>query len=145
MNRMQKMAWVGFLGCLTIGVLYATVFAVLFLAPAHRQVLCFISCSIPVALFAAMVWAYRKKQSPAEPDCDERDSQISRRAIIVSFAGLCFLIYISDAVAILWTGVGGFIPTAILPVIHLGVGLLAVTIYYAAMIVFYGKGRAANE
>ncbi len=144
MNRMQKMAWVGFFGCLTFSVLYAAAFVLLFLAPAYRRVLCLILCPLLAVLFVALVWSCRK-QRPAEPDCDERDSQISRRAVITSFVGLCFLIYISDAVAILWTGVGGFVPTAMLPAIHLGFGLLTVTLYYAAMIVFYGKGRAANE
>jgi hypothetical protein len=143
MNRMQKMAWVGFFGSLTSSVLYATAFMLLLLSPAYRRVLCLILCPFLALLFAALVWSCRK-QSPAEPDYDERDSQISRRAVIISFAGLCFLIYISDAIVILWTGVGGSIPTSVLPVIHLGVGLLTATLYYAAMLVFYGKGKKAN-
>ena len=144
MNRMQKMAWVGFLGTLMFSVHFALTFTSVFLLPAYRRMLLFILFPVLVALVVGYIWCYRK-QSRAEPDCDERDRQISRRAVIISFVGLCLLIYISDAVMLIWTGTGRHILTAMLPVIHFWLGLLALTLYYAAMLVLYRKGRAADE
>ena len=145
MNRAQKNAWFGFLGALTISIIYVTTFIVLFLTPGYLQFSCLAVCMWMVALFIAMVWMYHKKQSPSEPDCDERDSQISRWAVIVSFVGLCLLIYISDALLVLWTGFEGVVPTSILPVIHLGIGFVALTIYNAAIIILYGKDNKLSE
>lgn len=145
MNRTQKMAWFGFLGALTISIIYVTTFIILFLTPGYLQFSCLAVCIILMALFVGMVWVYRKKQSPSEPDCDERDSQISRQAVVASFASLCLLIYISDALVILWTGFEGVVPTSILPAIHLELGFLALALYYATMIILYGKDNKLPE
>lgn len=145
MNRMQKMAWVGFLGTLTISVTYPITFAFLFLKPDYLRFACIVVCITAAALFAALVWAYRKKQSPSEPDYDERDRQISHQAVIVSFVTLSILIYISDALVIIWTGFDGTVLTSIFPIIHLGVGFFALTVYYAASIILYSKDNKQTE
>ncbi len=145
MNLTQKMAWIGFLGTLTISVIYPTTFLISFLNPDYLRFSCIAVCIAVAALFAALVWVYQKKQSPSEPDYDERDSQISHQAVIVSFVTLCLLIYISDALVILWTGFEGLVLTSILPIIHLGAGFFALTVFYAASIILYNKGNKMTE
>lgn len=145
MNRAQKAAWFGFLWCLAISVLFTMVFAALFLSQAYLRVLWAIHCVFFPVFLVTFVWVYRKKQTPPELDYDERDSLISRRAVSISFVGFCLLIYISDALLMLWESIKGTVPTATLPVIHLEVGIITVAIYYAAMIVLYGKGNKTTE
>ena len=143
MNRMQKAAWVGFLWSLLFSIHFATASIAIFLFPAYRRILFLILFPILVFLIAALVWS-RRKQSPADPECDERDSQISRRAGMAALISLSFLIYVSDALMLIWTGTAGNILTALLPVIHFWIGLLTLSFYYAAMLVLYGKGRTVN-
>ena len=83
---------------------------------------------------------YRKKQSTAEVESDERDDLIKKRAVLVCFISVWILLITSYA--ILWhiVGVGGSIPLCILPLIYLGVFFAAILVYNVAVLVQYSWG-----
>jgi hypothetical protein len=88
---------------------------------------------------------YRKKQSPAEVESDERDSLIQKRAVLVCFILVWFLLIISYV--ILWriVGLDGSIPLCILPFIYLGVFFPAILFYNIAVLVQYSWGGKNHE
>jgi len=138
MNRAQKGAWLGFFA----GVFMIILTGMLGYAastgfrPETVRVICW--SVVPLVIYAVyVVYAYSKKQNPTEPEADERDRQISRTAGRICLVSLCLLIYASDVVILFVTGLEGQLPSAALPVIHFAVGYIALTVYYAAMLIMY--------
>jgi len=115
--------------------------------------------SYPNALKIVLFWAfiifgfmglsafllYRKKQSSAEVESDEHDDLIKKRAVLVCFISVWFLLIASYA--ILWhiVGLDGSIPLCILPLIYLGVFFAAMLVYNLAVLVQYGRGGKDGE
>ncbi len=81
---------------------------------------------------------YRRKQSSAEVESDERDDLIKKRAVLICFISVWFLLITSYA--ILWhiVGLDGSIPLCILPLIYLGVFFAAMLVYNVTVLVQYG-------
>ena len=89
-------------------------------------------------------YALRKKQSTLEPDTDERDRQISKKAIQVAFVAVCLLMFFATALPMWLYGLDSSIPTVLLPLINMAVFLAALTIYNAVVLILYRtKGGAA--
>jgi len=152
MNRAQKAAWLGLIGGFISIIMVGIIGYLLFIGfPKTDSNIIFKFFVIPLLLILFLVliffliFSYRKKQSPNEPDVDERDKQISRNAAQVCLLSLCLLIYLSDMIILIVTGLDGWIPSCALPVIHFGVGFVAFTIYYVAMIILYGKDNKNTE
>ena len=81
---------------------------------------------------------YRKKQSSAEVESDERNDLIKKRAVLVCFISVWFLLITSYAV--LWhiVGLDGSIPICILPFIYLGVFFAVMLVYNVTVLAQYG-------
>ena len=88
---------------------------------------------------------YRKKQSSAEVESDERDDLIKKRAVLICFISVWFLLITSYAV--LWhiVGLDGSIPICILPLIYLGVFFAAMLVYNVTVLFQYGRGSKGEE
>ena len=88
---------------------------------------------------------YRKKQRSAEVESDERDDLLKKRAVLICFISVWFLLITSYAV--LWhiVGVDGSIPICILPLIFLGVFFAAMLVYNVAVLVQYNWRKKGNE
>ena len=96
-----------------------------------------------IGIFAMPVIAFffmRKKQSPAEPDSDERDNIIKQKAAIVAFIAVWILLIAASIIPYFFVGQGGSIPVIILPFINIGVFLDTMAIYSIAVLVQYGLG-----
>lgn len=83
---------------------------------------------------------YRKKQSSAEVESDERDNLIKKRAVLVCFISVWILLIASYAILWYIVGLDGSIPLCILPLIYLGVFFAAMLVYNVAVLIQYGKG-----
>ena len=83
---------------------------------------------------------YSRKQSSAEVESDERDDLIKKRAVLICFISVWFLLITSYA--ILWhiVGLDGSIPLCILPLIYLGVFFAVILVYNVAVLIQYGWG-----
>lgn len=141
MNRTQKEAWfnlVGALLCLSVSVYLVIEIGVLKRLPERWFAFCLVVAFC--FLMAASIIFLRRKQSPREVDSDERDRQIQRRAVLVSFVSVWALLFAASAVPMLLLGTKGTIEVWLLPLINVTVGMLAILIYTAAVLIQYGKG-----
>ncbi|MHC4772704.1 MAG: hypothetical protein ACYS8S_03830 [Planctomycetota bacterium] len=143
MNRAQKVAWmnlvVGFISVMLMGLL--AFFLLSGPTPAKVSLLkptIGVLCGIMAFVFIAfLAFVLRKKQSPAEPDTDERDQQISKKAVQIAFVAICLLMFFATALPMWLYGLDNSIPTVALPLINLAVFLAALTIYNAVVLILY--------
>ena len=82
----------------------------------------------------------RKKQSPNEPNADERDDLIKKRAVVCSFVSVWVLLVITSIAPQFIVGSEASIPAWALPLINLPIFLIAIGIYSIAVLVQYGRG-----
>jgi uncharacterized membrane protein len=146
MNRAQRGAWLGFFGgVFTIILLGMLGYAIK--TGFQPQTVHFMRwIVVPYVGYAIyFVYAYNKKRYANEPEADERDRQISHTAARICLVSLCLLIYVSDVVILFVSGLEGQIYSVALPVIHFVAGYIALTIYYAAILVMYRKDNKMVE
>jgi len=143
MNRMQKIAWVNLIGCFLVAMQIGFL-AYLMLTPSKVKYLKAAAVLLPgilVLFIGYFCFILRKKQSPAEPDVDERDKLISIKAAQVALISLCILLYIATAIPILMFGIDGSLPLYMLPLINVSIFMIALTIYNATILILYGRGN----
>jgi hypothetical protein len=156
MNLAQKNAWFGLANCfLAITFFLARMF---FYIPVPgyrfapkpsqieiigRAILQFWPLALPL-IALLLLFIPRKKQSPAEPDADERDRLIAQKAIRISYISVWFLLLAATIMTVGLTVFYGhrLVPPIILLPINLGVFLIAMAIYYIAILVLYRQGRS---
>jgi hypothetical protein len=83
------------------------------------------------------VFVHFKRRTP-EVDNDERDRYIKKNAILVSFVSLWVLLFASSLIPGFITGDMGSIPVPLLPIINMGVFLIAMLVYSMAVMFQYG-------
>lgn len=146
MNLTQKSAWYNIAA---VGFGNAAVSYVIFqlgirkMAPPRIAVyILLLSC---VLLVSIILLSLRKKQSPNEPDSDERDKQIYHRAILVAFFSAIPLFLLASAAPPLFVGIDGYVPVWSLPLVTLFLFSVVLIIYSVAILVQYGRGGKTNE
>ncbi len=100
----------------------------------------FWSMIVYFVFIAASIIFLRKKQSPAEPDFDERDDLIKKRAVLVSFVSVWILLAAACIIPRFIVGETGAIPVYVLTFINLGIFMIAMLVYNVAVLVQYGRG-----
>lgn len=147
MNRTQKTAWFGLAAFLFSDLLLGIYFVVMFIprgAPV-RAVLGFGTPALTLAILGILLWRFRRRQSPLEPAEDERDRVIVRNAVLVSFVSVWIMLVAAACIPIIMKGADGVVPVAVLPVIHIGIFMVAMTIYFAVVLVQYELGACRGE
>lgn len=136
MNRMQKTAWFGLASFLISDILFALYFIVLFIPKPHlvRGILGFGLPLIFLTGLAILLWKFRNPQSLAEPEQDERDLTINRKAVMVSFVTLCILLLVSVGIL---AGFGEQMPTFVFPLVQLSIFMTAMTAYFLSVVLLY--------
>lgn len=143
MNRVQKLAWMNLIGgFISISLMGVLAFYLLFGPTSEKLSQMRIAVGVLIGLWGLasmifIVFFFRKKQSPLEPETDERDRQISKKAIQVAFVAICLLMFFATALPMWLYGLDSSIPTVVLPLINMVVFLAALTIYNAAVLVLY--------
>jgi hypothetical protein len=104
----------------------------------------------PILAFAALIgwWVVllRKRQSQAEPEADERDALIMKRAAQIAFVATWILLAAVTVVLGLALGQAGVVPVYVLTFIHFGLFIAAMLVYFAAVLILYGGvGKGANH
>ena len=82
----------------------------------------------------------RRKQSPGEPDSDERDKLIKRKAVLASFVSVWIALATATIVPMYMVGDEGSIPVCMLPIINVGILLIALLVYPTVVLIQYGWG-----
>lgn len=148
MNRAQKGALISLsafvLSVAVFGYLFIRIFALKSLPQSH------IGRLWPILAFAALIGGWvvllRKRQSPAEPEADERDSQIVRRAVLIGFVTTWVLLALVTLALGLVLGQTGTVPVYVLTFIHLGLFVAVMLVYLVVVLVQYGRtGTGALE
>ena len=99
---------------------------------------------ISLFIIISAVWL-RIKQSRAEVDFDERDSNIKKNAVIVSFVSLWVLLMAASIIPNFIVGDNGAIPVCFLPVINFAIFLIVMLVYSVAILVQYGRRIKGEE
>ncbi len=140
MNKTQKTAIFNLVGCLFCISVMAYTFISIFIfeiwPPGFYGK--YWSLIAYIAVVVASVTFLRKKQSPAEPDFDERDNLIKKRAVLASFVSVWLLLAATTIIPRFIVGQDGSIPVWTLPLINLGVFLIAMLVYSVAILIQYG-------
>jgi hypothetical protein len=141
MNRTQKTAWLNVSGFLTgIILLSYPLLMILAFRRLPNRIVVAVLLFVFAAQFGWWIFLLRKKQSPAEPEADERDKVIMRNAVLISFASSWLLLAAATLLPMLLLGPSGSLPVFLLPLINMGVFFLAGLVYFAAVLVQYRRG-----
>ena len=142
MNKTQKEAVFSLVGTLVATAGISCPFISIFVLKTFLPIIVTAYLSL-IAFFALPIFGFfllRKKQSPAEPDSDERDNLIKQKAALAAFIAVWVLLIITSVIPPLFVGQTGSIPVVFLPVINFVIFLVAMTIYSIAILVQYRRG-----
>jgi hypothetical protein len=146
MNRTQKVAWFNLAGgMLCIAIHIWVVVRLLILKTVPGGVERFWPMAVFCVFVAASIVLLRRKQSPAEVDSDERDRLIKYRATVACFVSVWVLLAAATGIPQLVVGVKGSIPVWLLAFINVGILLIALLVYSAAVLLQYGRGDEGEK
>jgi len=141
MNRAQKNAVMSLSAFLLNAAILGYLFLRIFVLRSPPEGL--IGRAWPLLAFVALgVWwiaLLRRRQSPAEPEADERDVLIMRRAAQIAFIATWVLLAVITLVLGLALGQSGTIPVYVLTFTHFGLALAAMTIYCGVTLILEGR------
>ncbi len=140
MNRTQKGALLNLSGFLVSIGFFAYLFITIFGFRALPNRAAAIGGLLVFATQAGWwIFLFRRKQSPVEPQADERDKTIMKNAVFVSFVSTWLLLAAATLIPALVLGQAGSLPVFLLPFINFGVFVLAEVVYFVAVLVQYGR------
>ncbi len=146
MNKTQKGAWFNLLGSLLTILTFGIVGFMLFgVNKFPNKTLMLAVLAVFFLLAGATIYYVRKKQSPEEPESDERDKLIQRNAVIAAFVSVWVLLFIANISLQLCFGAAGLIPVWSLAIINVAILYVVLGVYSVAVLVQYGKGGHGNE
>jgi len=135
MNRAQKSAWFGLTMSTLLLVLVVTSVLVARPAPQLSNLLWF---SPALGLYALLIIFLRKKQGQDKVDIDERDSCISRKALIAAFSSTAGLLIGVCMISLFIVGPTSSIPVCLLPALLYSLFVVFILTYSVAVLVQYG-------
>lgn len=135
MNRAQKSAWFGLTMSTLLLVLFVTSVLVARPAPQLSNLLWF---SPALGLSALLIIFLRKKQGQDKVDIDERDSCISRKALIAAFSSTAGLLISACMIPPFIAGPTSSIPVCLLPALLYSLFVVFILTYSVAVLVQYG-------
>jgi hypothetical protein len=140
MNRTQKSALLNLSAFLVNIAFFTYLFITIFALKSLPNRAGLMVCLLVFALGGAWwIFLLRKRQSPAEPQADERDKTIMKNAVFVSFISTWLLLGMATLIPALVLGQAGSLPVFLLPFINWGVFVLAGVVYFVAVLVQYGR------
>ena len=141
MNKTQKGAWFMLGGTLLLIAFGIYIFAVMFTAGDRLKGMGWIRFgSLPLTLFLIVgVLFIRRKQSPNEPDSDERDNDIKKNAVLASFVSVWVSLFLLNIIPVYIVGKTGSIAVSEFPIINTGIVFIAMLVYSTAILIQYGR------
>ncbi len=143
MNRTQKSAWMMLFFSLLGAVMFAYVGSIFVFGRTLPNPFGWTgpvsAALIPLLVVGGVLLFMRRRQSPGEPEADERDKTIVRRAVAVSFVTLSLLLAVVVLILGVTLGQTGSIPVYGLTIILYGVFLVVGLVYSVAILAQYGR------
>ena len=150
MNFAQKNAWFGLVaGVICVGLMGLFGYYLLLEPTTEKfqllgQLVKVLSNIILLFCFLFSITILRKNQNAPGPDIDERDRQISKKAVLVTFVATCILMFFAMTLPMWIYGLDSSIPVVALPLITAGVFSVGWTIYYATILILYGRDKTCE-
>ena len=146
MNKTQKGAWSNIVGTIFVFVIVSYLIFQIGIQhkPPPRTGMYIVLCSA-VLITGISLYFLRKKQSPNEPDSDERDNQIKQRAWIAAFISVWPLFLAASVAPQIWVGLEGSVPVWSLPIVTVFVFYVVLLVYSIAVLIQYSRGGKSNE
>ncbi len=146
MNRTQKGAWANIAGTIFVFVIVSyLIFQIGIRHMAPHQIGVYIILCVAVLITGISLYFLRKKQSPNEPDSDERDNQIKQRAWIAAFISVWPLFLAASVAPQFWAGLDGSVPVWSLPIVTVLLFYIVLFVYSVAVLIQYGIGGKNHE
>ena len=141
MNRTQKGAVMTLSAFLVNAAFLGYLFIRIFVLRGMPRVSDMVPLLLAVAGMAAWwVALSRRRQSPAEPEADERDKVVMKNAVLAGFISILLFLAATVLVLSLVLGEAGSVPVYVLTFILFGVCLAAGLVYSVAILVQYRLG-----
>ena len=141
MNKTQKGAWFNVAGVLLV--LASALYIIIQIGVRHKlpeRVWLCIWASAFVLVTSIGIFFFRRKQSPAEPESDERDNLIKHRAVLASFISIWPLFLVASVIPQFIVGANGSIPVFLLPILTVFMFYIVLLVYSVAVLIQYGQG-----
>lgn len=142
MNRARKSAWFGLAMSTLLLVLFVTNVLVARSVPQLSNLLWF---SPVFGLFALLIIFLRKKQGQDKVCIDERDSCISRKALIAAFSSTAGLLIGACMIPPFIIGPTNSILVCLLPALLYSLFVVFILAYSVAILVQYGRGNKGEK
>ena len=145
MNKTQKGAWFNLAGAL-LALAFAS-YLIIQIGIRHRppvRVVLYIGLPAFILIVGIGIYFIRRKQSPAEPDSDERDNRIKQRAVLAAFISVWPLFSAASVAPQFFVGLDGSIPVWSLPIVTVCLFYVVLFVYSIAVLIQYrlgGKGE----
>jgi hypothetical protein len=143
MNKTQKGAWFNIAGTIVVFALafYAT-FQITIHKPSNNgspeRILPYVFIIFFLLYIITGIIFLRKKQSPNEPESDERDKQIKQRAWIAALISTWVIFLAASVVPQFFVGLDGSIPVWLLPIVTVSLFYPVLFVYAVAILIQYG-------
>ena len=146
MNRTQKGAWYSLAGTTLFFTIpfYLIIRFAIQKEPPERFWLYLFPLIFLLYLVAGIFFLLRK-QSPSEPDFDERDNRIKQKACIAAFISVWPLFLAASVIPQIFVGLDGSIPVWLLPIVTVSLFYPVMFVYAVAVLVQYCRGGKGEK
>jgi hypothetical protein len=143
MNKTQKGAWFNLAGTMVVFALVSyAAFRITIHKPSNdgapERILPYVFIIFFLLYLITGIFFLRRKQSPNEPESDERDKIIKQRAWIASFISTWILFLAASVIPQFFVGLDGSIPVWLLPIVTVSLFYPVLFVYAVAVLIQYG-------
>ncbi|MHC4437251.1 MAG: hypothetical protein ACYS3S_07825 [Planctomycetota bacterium] len=146
MNKTQKGAWFSLAGTIlafTIG--FYLIFRLAIQKKPPERFCAYLFPLTFLLYIVAGIFFLLRKQSPNEPDYDERDNRIKQKAWIAAFISVGPLFLAVSVIPQFFVGLDGTIPVWLLPIVTVSLFYPVMLVYSIAVLVQYGWGAKGEK
>lgn len=141
MNKTQKGAWFTLVGTILVfTITFYVIFRIAIQKGPPEPFWPYLFILIFLLYIVTGIFFLLRKQSPNEPDYDERDNRIKQKAWIAAFISVGPLFLAASVIPQLFVGLDGTIPVWLLPIVTVSLLYPVLLVYSIAVLVQYGWG-----
>jgi hypothetical protein len=146
MNKTQKGAWFNLAGTILVfTITFYVIFRIAIQKGPPEPFWPYLFILVFLLYIATGIFFLLRKQSPNEPDYDERDNQIKQKAWIAAFISVGPLFLAASVIPQLFVGLDGTIPVWLLPIVTVSLLYPVLLVYSIAVLVQYGLGGKGEK
>jgi hypothetical protein len=142
MNKTQKGAWFSLAGIiLAFTIAFYLIFRLAIQKGPPERFCLYLFPLVFLLYMIAGIFFLHRKQSPNEPDHDERDNRIKQKALIAAFVSVGPLFLAASVIPQFFVGLDGTIPVWLLPIVTVSLFYPVMLVYSVAVLIQYSLGK----